>query len=321
MKIAEQVTFGAGLLDRAAEWRGDADRLTHLAETARILPMWRGKPLINRGTEQQIDLAYLTLSHAELAIRKDRLVFLGRDDVGPLFAADVSDWQPEGDMPDPNAFLDQTWQHFPDTPDSHGFAELRGTMAQLTPLQAEVAATSRSILEWHRIHGFCANCGEKSLSAQAGWQRNCPACHRSHFPRTDPVVIMLITHGNAVLVGRGAQWPEGMFSLLAGFLEPGETIEAATRREVFEESGVRVGQVDYLSSQPWPYPSSLMIGTHGVATTTEITIDPNELEQAMWVTREDMLDVFAGRNPDISPARKGSIAQFLLSNWLADRLD
>ncbi|MCK8464614.1 NAD(+) diphosphatase [Aliiroseovarius sp. S1339] len=321
MKIAEQVTFGAGLLDRAAEKRGDISGLARLAETARILPIWRGKPMVKQSATLQIDLACLTLSHPGIMPRQDKLVFLGLDDKGPLFATDVSKWQPEGDIPDPTAFLDQTWQHLPDTPDNHGFAELRGIMAQLTPLEAEVAASARSILEWHRIHRYCANCGTKSVPAQAGWQRNCPACDRSHFPRTDPVVIMLITHGNAVLVGRGARWPEGMFSLLAGFLEPGETIEAATRREVFEETGVRVGPVDYLASQPWPYPSSLMIGTRGTATTTEITIDPNELEQAMWVSREDMLEVFAGQKPAISPARKGSIAQFLLSNWLADRLD
>ncbi len=321
MKIAEQVTFGTGLLDRAAELRPDSVGLSNLAARARILPVWRGKPLIDRGAGHQVALAFLTLHHDEMNTRQDRLVFLGRDGSGPLFAVDVSDWTAEGQAPDPDVFIDQTWQHFPGTPDTQGFAELRGVMAQLTPLEAEIAATARSILEWHRIHGFCANCGAESVPSQAGWQRDCPACARPHFPRTDPVVIMLITHGNAVLIGRNALWPDGMFSLLAGFMEPGETVEAATRREVFEETGVHVGAVRYLASQPWPFPSSLMIGTHGLATTTDITIDPNELEHALWVTREEMLDVFAGQNPDMLPARKGSIAHFLLSNWLADRLD
>ncbi|MDE9449538.1 NAD(+) diphosphatase [Aliiroseovarius sp. Z3] len=321
MKIAEQVTFGTGLLDRAAELRTDSAKLQRLAQTARILPIWRGKPLFERGQGPHIALAFLGLDHEQLCSRQDQLVFLGRDADGPIFAVDVSDWTAEGDTPDPGAFVDQTWQHFPNTPDTQGFAELRGVMAQLTPLEAEIAATARSILEWHRIHGFCANCGTQSVPVLGGWQRDCPNCARPHFPRTDPVVIMLITHGNAVLVGRNALWPTGMFSLLAGFMEPGETIEAATRREVFEETGVRVGAVGYLASQPWPYPSSLMIGTHGLATTTEITLDPNELEEAHWVSREEMLEVFAGQNPDMLPARKGSIAQFLLSNWLADRLD
>jgi NAD+ diphosphatase len=124
-----------------------------------------------------------------------------------------------------------------------------------------------------------------------------------------------------VLVGRSPGWPEGMYSLLAGFVEPGETIEAAVRREVLEESGVQVGQVDYLSSQPWPFPSSLMFGCQGHATSNEITIDPEEIEDARWVTREEMLEAMAGRHAVLKPARKGAIARFLIDNWLADTLD
>ena len=156
---------------------------------------------------------------------------------------------------------------------------------------------------------------------QAGWQRKCPDCGAGHFPRTDPVVIMLITHGNSVLVGRSPGWPEGMFSLLAGFVEPGETLEAGVRREVFEEVGVEVGAVSYLASQPWPFPASLMFGCAGEALTTELNIDPVEIEDAMWVSKEDMMLAFAGDHPNILPARKGAIARFLLENWLADRLD
>ena len=132
---------------------------------------------------------------------------------------------------------------------------------------------------------------------------------------------MLITRGESVLLGRSPGWPEGMFSLLAGFVEPGETIEAAVRREVFEETGVRVGQVDYLAGQPWPFPASLMIGCRGTATSETITIDPTEIEAARWVTRSDLLRVFAGQHPEIRPARRGAIAHFLLEHWLADRLD
>jgi NAD+ diphosphatase len=154
-----------------------------------------------------------------------------------------------------------------------------------------------------------------------GWQRTCPACTAQHFPRTDPVAIMLITHGNSVLLGRGPTWPEGMYSLLAGFIEPGETIEAAVRREVYEESGVRVGEVGYLASQPWPFPASLMIGCRGTALTTDITLDPEELADARWVTREEMVSAYAGTHPLIKPSRKGAIARFLIEHWLADRLD
>jgi NAD+ diphosphatase len=131
---------------------------------------------------------------------------------------------------------------------------------------------------------------------------------------------MLILHGNSLLLGRSAAWPEGMYSLLAGFMEPGESIEAAVRREVFEETGVVVGQVDYLASQPWPFPSSLMIGCVGEASTREITLDPAELEDARWLSREQTLDALAGLDPSIRPARPGSIARFLIERWLADRL-
>ena len=132
---------------------------------------------------------------------------------------------------------------------------------------------------------------------------------------------MLITHGNSVLMGRSPGWPQGMYSLLAGFIEPGETLEAAVRREVFEEAGVRVGAVDYLSSQPWPFPASLMFGCRGEALSQEITIDPNEIENALWISREEMMDIFSGTHHTILPARKGAIAHFLLENWLADRLE
>jgi len=320
MKIAEHVTFGAGLLNRSAHERPDADQLDKRAETSRILPVWRGKPLVTQ-TPSAVTLCMLDLAHPELSEHRQTLVYLGRDTAGAIFAADVSGWCPPEGMPDRNVFLDQTRQSFPGTDENTAFVELRGIMALLSPRDAEIAATARAILEWHRIHGFCANCGVKTDAINGGWQRNCEACGRMHFPRTDPVVIMLITYGNAVLLGRGKDWPEGMFSLLAGFMEPGETIEAATRREVLEETQVQVGEVGYLASQPWPYPSSLMIGTWGKALSTEIELDPAELEDARWITREDMLEVFAGRIPSISPAREGSIANFLLKNWLADRLD
>ena len=150
---------------------------------------------------------------------------------------------------------------------------------------------------------------------------DCPACGAQHFPRTDPVVIMLITRGNSTLLGRSPGWPEGMYSCLAGFVEPGETIEAAVRREVFEEAGIRVGDVGYVASQPWPFPASLMFGCHGEALDEQIIIDPAELEDARWVTREEVADAFAGNRHDLLPARKGAIAHFLLRNWLANRLD
>jgi NAD+ diphosphatase len=263
----------------------------------------------------------LPIDHAAVRDATGLSIFLGLEEDAPVFAVDMGDWVPDDlDESALGGFLDPSEQTHPSLSEGEVFAELRRVMTWLSPRDAELAATGRALIEWHRIHGFCAACGAKSDPAQAGWQRNCPACGRSHFPRTDPVAIMLITHGNSVLVGRSPGWPEGMYSLLAGFVEPGETLEAAVRREVLEESGVRVGAVDYLASQPWPFPASLMFGCRGEAISTEITLDPNELDDALWVTRERMARVFAGEDDKILPARKGAIAHFLLKNWLADTL-
>ena len=321
MRHAEKVTFGGGGLERRADLRGDAEALRALAEgpQARHLPIWRGKPLM-QGPEEAPALAPQPFG-AEVLREAGLTVFLGEaPDGGVWFGQDISAWEPNEILEAPDSFLDRSEQLYPGI-DNARFIELRAAMARITPLDAEIAAAARAITGWHSTHGFCARCGAPSEVVCAGWERRCPACGAHHFPRTDPVVIMLITHGNSVLMGRSPGWPEGMYSLLAGFMEPGETVEAAVRREVAEEAGIPVGPVRYLASQPWPFPASLMIGCHGEATGTEIRLDPKELDDARWVTREDMLDTFAGRNPAMKPARRGAIAQFLLSNWLADRLD
>jgi len=321
MKLAETVTFGGSALDRAAHLRGDPDRIDALLADAKTLalPIWRGKPLLC-GSENTT-AAWLSLDNPIFKLADEVPTFLGLDEAEARFAYDISGWEPQ-ELPDTlGAFFDPSEQHHPNLPHDHRFAELRGVMTRLTARDAELLATARAILNWHESHGFCAKCGGRTIIAQAGWQRDCPACGAHHFPRTDPVVIMLITYGNSVLLGRSPGWPDGMYSLLAGFVEPGETIESAVRREVFEEAGITVGAVDYLASQPWPFPSSLMFGCKGEAKTDSITIDPNEIEEALWVSREDLMQVFSGVHTHIKPARKGAIAHFLLRNWLADRLE
>lgn len=319
MKNSESVTFGGSGLDRAAQFRADVDAIAALWAhvDTRVLPMWRGKPLIMDGVAVRLPVGHSVLNHAV-----QDAVFLGMDNGAAVFAVDVSRWAP----PELNAeemvqFFDPSEQQHPDLPQGQVFCELRSVMARLTARDAELIAIAKSLFDWHRTHRFCSSCGHESEMTTSGWQRDCPSCARKHFPRTDPVVIMLITHGNSILMGRSPHWPDGMYSLLAGFVEPGETIEAAVRREVFEEAGVQVGGVEYLATQPWPYPSSLMFGCRGEALTRDITIDPIEIEDALWVTREEMLDVFADRHPVIKPARVGAIAHFILQHWLADSLD
>jgi NAD+ diphosphatase len=319
MRLAETVTFGGSGLDRAAALRGDAAALaTHLAE-GRVLAVWRGKPLV-AGTGLGA-LGWLETGHPALAAGGPA-VFLGLDGGVARFAQDISAWAPEAGAEAVVAgFFDPAEQRHPALPDDHVFAELRGVMTRLSPREAELAATAKALLQWHASHRFCAACGAASQVAMAGWQRSCPACGAHHFPRTDPVVIMLVTRGNSLLLGRSPGWPEGMYSLLAGFVEPGETLEAAVRREVFEEAGVTIGAVRYLASQPWPFPASLMLGCRAEALTDAITLDPAELEDALWVTREEMLTIMSGGHPQIRAPRKGAIAHFLTANWLADRLD
>ncbi len=179
--------------------------------------------------------------------------------------------------------------------------------------QLSILAQARSIAGWHARHGFCANCGAATQAHDGGTRRHCGACVADHFPRTDPVVIMAVRFGDRFLLGRQAAWPAHMYSALAGFMEPGETIEQAVRREVFEETAVRVGSVRYVASQPWPFPSSLMIGMVADAETEAITIDPNELEAARWFNRAEVLQMLDGTHPDgLWASRPQAIAHHVL---------
>jgi NAD+ diphosphatase len=318
MKGAEEVTFGGSGLDRAAHLRSKPDELALMMvdPAARLTALWRGKPLL-----AEEGGGWLATDHPILAEALEPPIFLGLDEGAPRFAVDISAWEPDEVPESVGAFLDPTEQRHPSLSPEIRFAELRTHMTRLSPREAELLATAKAVTGWHLGHGFCAKCGARTVPAVAGWQRDCPACGARHFPRTDPVAIMLITHGDSVLMGRSAYWPEGMYSLLAGFVEPGETIEGAVRREVFEEAGVRVGEVGYLSSQPWPFPASLMMGCRGEAISTEIKVDPVELEDALWVTRAEMIDAMSGNHPRIKPGRRGAIARFLIDRWLANSLD
>ena len=314
MRNAETVTFGGSGLDRAAEKRNETKVLWHDSRT-RVVVMWRGKPALH-GT----GLCLVPVTNPALDAMEESALFLGIDAEGPLFAADISGWQPESLPKVSDAFTDLSEIHHPALPEGAVFRELRQVMAALSPRDAELCATASAMFSWHRSHRFCARCGAGSEMEDGGWRRGCAACGGQHFPRTDPVVIMLITHGNDVLLGRSPGWPEGMYSLLAGFVEPGEPVEAAVRREVREEAGIAVGAVRYLASQPWPFPNSLMFGMAGEALSREIVLD-DELEDALWLSREQMLEVVAGRHPRLKPPRPGAIAGFLIRNWLADSLD
>lgn len=183
---------------------------------------------------------------------------------------------------------------------AEGFRDLRSLALEeaLPPEELGLLAQARSLIQWHERRNFCSNCAARLEIGDAGYRRHCPSCGMDHFPRTDPVAIMVVRHEGSILLGRQKAWKPGMFSALAGFVEPGETIEDAARREVFEEAGVRVGAVRYVTSQPWPFLSNLMIGLIGEATTREIVLDENELEEARWFSAKEAGMMMDRTHPD-----------------------
>ena len=199
--------------------------------------------------------------------------------------------------------------------------DARAHFALLSLLDADDAPTfaaALSLANWHRRHGFCSVCGSATNPNRGGWSRHCPNCGAEHYPRVDPVVIMLATHGDRLLLGRQPQYPPGRYSALAGFVESGETMEAAVARELFEEAGIRVADVRYIASQPWPFPSSLMIGASAVALDDALTVDTNELDDARWFTRDEVVAALAGaKGAAFGAPPPWAIARTLLEHWIS----
>lgn len=323
LRWSEHVTFGsAGTLDRAVSLRKDAVRIALLWSSgqAKVLPVWKGKPLLAQRLPTR--LGWVGADHPVLTHATSGPVFLGILAGLPYFAQDISDWvPPECSGPRPHRFFDPSEQNHPNLQKDASFQDIRGIMSGFSPNEAELAATALSMLHWHRESRYCGRCGTPMLLDNSGWLRRCPSCHARQFPRTEPAVMMAVVHGNHMLLGRAPGWPEGLYSILAGFVEPGETFEAAVRREVLEETGIEVGSVRYLASQPWAFPNQVLIGCIAEAQKTTFGLDEEELEDAVWINREDMLDVLGGRHAKVRPPWKGSLANFLIRNWVADRLE
>jgi NAD+ diphosphatase len=307
---------GAGL-DRAAARRDDAGFVAALRAhpEARFALIARDMLILARDAPQ----AFWPLSLAESLGPSQVEILLGLDAAGaPYFAALLPDSAVEQRSGGGDAFLDTRVLVVPGREDLAP-VDMRSIAAQgrLPPAETAILGQAKAIAHWHARHRFCANCGQPSRVGAAGWRRECDACKAQHFPRTDPVVIMLATDGERCLLGRQPRFPKGMYSTLAGFLEPGETIEEAVRREIHEESGIVCDSVRYAASQPWPFPSSLMIGAVARAVRLDITIDRDELEDARWFTREEVVAMFEKRHPQglFAPARM-AIAHHLIKFWL-----
>jgi NAD+ diphosphatase len=294
MSLASDVIpgFTGGTLDRADALRHDADAL------AAARGDWRARLLVLDGLMPAVTndgrLEWTSLAHLPDDAEP---ILLGLDESGrPHFTALLAGMRV-------------------DTAPAMRSPALMAVLGSLAPGEAATYAAARSVIDWHVRHGFCAKCGSATAVFRGGWARKCPACGAEHFPRVDPVVIMIAEHDGRALLGRGKGWPPGRYSALAGFLEPGESIEEAVAREIAEEAGVRVGRVRYVASQPWPFPSSLMIACVAEAEDDAITLDVNELEDAMWVPREMVRAVLRGEEGPFLPPPPYAIAHTLLSVW------
>ncbi len=280
--------YTGGNLDRADHLRRDAQaiQVARMHPSARWLVLDDLKPVL---TEDGNDLYWARRSELE---SEGQTIFLGLEaDGSPRFAIDC----PIGDLP--------------------GRAtDARAAGMRLPDDRAAIIAQARSVLDWHRRHGFCAACGAPTRPEKAGYSRLCTSCAAEHFPRVDPVVIMLAVKDDLALVGRGPNFPAGFFSALAGFVEPGESLEEAVARELHEEAGIRVHNVRYLASQPWPFPASLMMAAYADADGFELTLDETEIAAARWISRDECAAVLRGDGEWQAPPPI-AIAHALLANW------
>ncbi|MEH3157426.1 MAG: NAD(+) diphosphatase [Sphingomonas taxi] len=282
--------FTGGWLDRADAVRGDAQALAAALANprARLMRLANGDPAVDADGA----IAWTSIAEAE-----GTPIFLGLDDQQrPYFAETRS-----GDTA---------------TPARSG--ALMRMLDAMPPGDAAIFGTVRSVTGWHARNGYCANCGTATTIIKSGWARSCPNCGAEHFPRVDPVVIMLAEFAGRALVGRQAAFPPGRYSALAGFVEPGESLEEAVARELFEEAGVRVSDVRYLASQPWPFPGQLMLAAIATAESDALTIDAKEIEDAFWVTRDEVRAALASaEDARFLPPPPYAIARTLLEEWAA----
>lgn len=306
------IQYANARLDRAADRRDDSDWLSEAwqAREARIVAIWREQHLLSISADRPIEAVRLSLG-ASLELSLDQAVFLGLEaGQRPLFAVDLS-------RSELGALT---------CPAEARFVDLRRYGPLLSQPDAGILAYARAMLNWHRDHQFCGRCGSPTRSEQAGHRRCCQNndCQQISFPRTDPAIIVLVEHPGGdggpprCLLGRSSRWPAGSYSTLAGFVEPGESLENAVRREVREEAGIAVGEVTYLASQPWPFPGSLMLGFQAQALDDQIQRHDDELEDARWFGLDELSR--AGEWGDSAPLclpRLDSIARFLIEHWRA----
>jgi NAD+ diphosphatase len=285
------ISFAGNPLERASAMRPGEAWIAARRQAGLFLPFWQNRPFViaDRAGFRPWDTRWEGAT----------TVFLGLDGAQPLFAVEI------GGETEPML-------------DGGSFMEMRAAAFILPGRDTAIAGQARALLDWHRRHGFCSNCGHATVFADGGYRRTCPNCGAEHFPRTDPVVIMLPIFGDACLIGHGARFPEKLFSAFAGFVEPGETMEEAVRRELMEEANLKVGAVTYHASQPWPFPSSLMLGCYAQAVSRDFKVDGVEVTEARWLTKAEARRRLAdGTLDDMKMPGTIAIAHTLIRDWAA----
>jgi len=300
-----QLGYTASLLDRAADRRDDEGALAKLLQDARALGyVVGGEMVVMKAPGEAIDPLFSAAEAAALGAARET-IFLGLVGDAPRFGFGF----------DPKAVEPLKARNDLKITDLRTIAVQGLVGAEHLPPLAE----AKALIGWHARHRFCPNCGAATQAVQGGWRRDCPSCRAQHFPRTDPVVIMLAIRGERCVLGRSPRFAATMWSALAGFCEPGETIEEAVRREVLEEAGIKCGSVRYFRSQPWPFPSSLMIGCHAEALSDDIVIDRSEIEDARWFDRAELASMLGRRHPaGLTTPPPVAIAHHLIRSFVED---
>ena len=316
-ELSAQTGYSANDLDRQSDKRDDAAYVAALKadREARAFVLAGDTIVLERDSEGYRSMFTFAEAAAKGAARET--AFLGHDGVGGVFAVLLED-APQ-DLGPSREQLARIYKN--EAPAQGTTAEVRVDLRSIL-MQGMVSdkvagrlAQAKSLMYWHARHRFCSNCGTSTDVGASGWKRTCAACKAEHFPRTDPVVIMLAVDGDNCLLGRQPRFPKGMYSALAGFVEGGETLEDAVRREIREESGITCGQVTYMASQPWPFPCSLMIGALAQAEDSKITIDRTELDDARWFSRAEALALVEGKLDGLFCPPKMAIAHHLIAAW------
>ncbi len=313
MKKLPNLIFSNEILNRRADLRLKSEAHGFLGnEDSLNIVFSNGAPLLGCD-DSKSKLAYL--SHNHWLLRNVNLsVFLGLYKGKSVYAHNLFNKEGDNRHQDSLEYFKKKIEKDP-LMVKNRFGNLRTNFMTIEEDDSALAGTGRSLLEWGLNNKYCGKCGETLNSINWGWEKRCENCCKSFFPRIDPVVIMIIVNGSKTLLGRSHQFPENLFSCLAGFVEPGETIEMAAKREVQEEVGLRISNIQYITNQPWPFPSSLMIGLRAQTNQKVLTIDHNELENAVWVTKTDLKNLLIGNCEHMQVARPGTIARSLLESW------